>query len=67
MSNVLGESISVETIKHSFLSFEKFNCLSITMKDNVKILSLINNELQDLGENMQIVSDYIEEFVKQIN
>lgn len=61
-----GESISVDTIKHSFLAFEKFNCLQITTKDNIKTLC-VNNESSELNEGMQVMSEYIEEFVKQIN
>lgn len=62
-----GESISVDTIKHSFLAFEKFVCLSIIVKDNVKTLSMVDNKLEDLTPSMQTMSDYIEGFVKQIN
>jgi len=62
-----GESISVDTIKHSFLAFEKFNCLQITTKDNIKTLHMIDDQLGDLNPNMQSMSEYIEEFVKQIN
>jgi hypothetical protein len=62
-----GESISVETIKHSFLAFEKFGCLSIIVKDNIKTLSMVSKGLEDLNPSMQTMSDYIEEIVKQIN
>lgn len=63
-----GESISVDTIKHSFVVFEKFNCLKIIMNDydNVKTLSMVINE-HGFYENMQIMSDYIEDFVKKIH
>ncbi|XP_025203066.1 glycerol-3-phosphate acyltransferase 1, mitochondrial isoform X1 [Melanaphis sacchari] len=62
-----GESISVDTIKHSFLAFEKFNCLQITTKDNIKTLHVINNQSSELGTTMSGMLEYIEEFVKQIN
>ncbi|CAI6369617.1 unnamed protein product [Macrosiphum euphorbiae] len=62
-----GESISLDTIKHSFLAFEKFDCLQITTKDNIKTLQIINNQPSELNPSMQAMSDYIEEFVKQIN
>lgn len=58
-----GESISVDTIKHSFLAFEKFNCIKITTKDNIKILHITNSQLSELNLNMQAMSDYIEGFV----
>lgn len=63
-----GESISLDTIKHSFLAFEKFNCLKIITNDNsnVKTLSMVTNE-HGLYENMQIMSNYIEDFVKKIH
>ncbi|VVC46482.1 Hypothetical protein CINCED_3A022004 [Cinara cedri] len=65
---VHGESISVDTIKHSFLAFEKFHCLTITTTDNVKMLSLIDNERnENLRENMISMSKYIEGFVKQLD
>lgn len=64
---ITGESISVDTIKHSFLAFEKFNCLTITVKDNVKTLNMVKNELNDQFYQMQIMSNYIEMFLKQIN
>lgn len=64
---VSGESISVETIKHSFLAFEKFNCLTITTKDNVKMLSMNITEFNDQTKNMINMLDYIETLVKQIN
>jgi len=63
----LGESISLDTIKHSFLAFEKFNCLQITTKDNIKTLHIIDNQPSELNPSMQVMSDYIEGFVKQIN
>ncbi|XP_015367748.1 PREDICTED: glycerol-3-phosphate acyltransferase 1, mitochondrial-like isoform X2 [Diuraphis noxia] len=62
-----GESISVDTIKHSFLAFEKFNCLQITTKDNIKTLNIINNQPSELNPSMQVMSEYIEGFVKQMN
>ncbi|XP_022173907.1 glycerol-3-phosphate acyltransferase 1, mitochondrial isoform X3 [Myzus persicae] len=62
-----GESISLDTIKHSFLAFELFNCLQITTKDNVKTLHIINNQPTELNPSMQGMSEYIEQFVKQIN
>lgn len=62
-----GESISVETIKHSFFVFEKFNCLTITTKDNVKMLSMNITEFNDQIKNMINMLDYIETLVKQIN
>lgn len=62
-----GESISLDTIKHSFLAFEKFNCLQITTKDNIKTLHIIDNQSSESNQSMQIMSEYIEEFVKQIN
>ncbi|XP_003247305.1 glycerol-3-phosphate acyltransferase 1, mitochondrial isoform X2 [Acyrthosiphon pisum] len=61
-----GESISLDTIKHSFLAFEKFDCLKITTKDNIKTLQM-NNQPNELNPCMQAMSDYIEEFVKQLN
>lgn len=64
---VTGESISIDTIKHSFLAFEKFNCLKITMVDNVKTLSLIEDKDHDFCANMENMSYFIEELVKQIN
>lgn len=63
----IGESISLDTIKHSFLAFELFNCLQITTKDNVKTLHIINNQPTELNPSMQGMSEYIEQFVKQIN
>ncbi|KAL4149450.1 hypothetical protein QTP88_003400 [Uroleucon formosanum] len=62
-----GESISLDTIKHSFMVFEKFDCLQITTKDNIKTLHIINNQPRELNTSMQAMSEYIEEFVKQIN
>lgn len=63
----IGESISIDTIKHAFLAFEKFECLKITMVDNIKTLSMINDEDHDFYAGMQNMSDYIELLVKQIN
>jgi len=62
----IGESISLDTIKHSFLAFEKFDCLKITTKDNIKTLNIINNQPSELNPSMLAMSEYIEEFVKQI-
>ncbi|XP_060841831.1 glycerol-3-phosphate acyltransferase 1, mitochondrial-like isoform X2 [Rhopalosiphum padi] len=61
-----GESISVDTIKHSFLAFERFNCLQITTEDNIKTLHVINDQSSEVNSGMQNMSEYIEEFVKQI-
>lgn len=38
-----GESISVDTIKHSFLVLEKNDCLEIIMNDNTNVKMLIMN------------------------
>lgn len=62
-----GESISIDTIKHSFLAFEKFECLKIITVDNVKTLSMVNDDVYDFCANMQNMSDFIEQLVKQIN
>ncbi|XP_050436945.1 glycerol-3-phosphate acyltransferase 1, mitochondrial [Adelges cooleyi] len=57
---IYGESISVETIKHSFLSFEQLGCLSIQKIDNIKMLSMIDES----RTNMEKVLSYLELFVE---